>query len=314
MSANLRKIIAIDCGKMNLKATDGKKEVIYTNKFSNNYESEAILGKNTFNVCYENFKYTIGNGATKHERKEGKDSDFHIISALTAVTKFITPTDASVRLIYGESIDMYYNKDHKNNLKSKLLGKQKIVVNEIEYEFNIESVLILPEGVGHVLCDMSKYSGIQHVVDIGGGTINFLSVSDGSPKKEESFSVPMGIHNLVTKIKTECKRKKLGTINDETLSSFLTKGSPNEKIQKVIDDVAKEHFNQFNDEVASHGVDIENLFTLSFTGGGSETLKEIVQKIYPNASIVSDCLLANVKGFCMYGKSKYNSWECEISD
>ena len=99
-----KKIIAIDNGKMNLKAKQGELELCYLNKYSKKLtDDENLLGKDTYNVTYKGNNFTIGANGKSSDRNEGKASDVHIVQALTAITRFIEPDcKEDIYLMYGE--------------------------------------------------------------------------------------------------------------------------------------------------------------------------------------------------------------------
>lgn len=307
-----RKIIAIDCGKMNLKAKCGEQEIIYKNNYSLKHTDDALLGTNTFNVTYDNEDYTIGNNGSKALNGEGKESLIHIISALTAVTHFLDPEDDNdeIYLMYGESVDRYYNQEHKNFIKKNLEGSHEIMVGDKMFNFRIKHVHILPEGIGHILENLSKYTGMQYVVDIGGSTINFLSVMNGRPIEEESRSYPMGLHFIKAKVGKAINTAGLGRFKDTLIDEFMNNGCSNSKIQAIINNTIEDHFDEFDNELINLGVEIHKLLnahSVVFIGGGSELFRNQIEMYYENATVIDEPLLANVRGFYTYGIAKFGN-------
>lgn len=306
-------IIALDNGKMNLKAKCGDKELCYRNKYSEGLTDEC-LGKDTFNVIYEDGKYTIGANGAKSDKNEGKGSKIHIVQALTAITNFIDEEeDREIILIYGESVDLYFNSKHKAEVKEALEGNHSIKVNGKKYKFTIKTVQIMPEGIGHILQDLPKYSGVQYVVDIGGGTINFLTVINGRPEPSRSDSFLLGVNEIVRKIKEHLKREGYGEQYEELILQFIDdkKSCKNKKVYKIIEEHIKQGFVELDNKLSGF-VDIHSLLKIQpvlFIGGGSKLFKEQINEHYKSEIIddvvVEDALLANVRGFHTFGTVKF---------
>jgi len=311
-----KKIIAIDNGKMNLKAKHGEMELCYLNKYSKKLtDDENLLGKDTYNVTYKGNNYTIGANGKSSDRNVGKASEFHIVQALTSVTRFIEPNcKDDIYLMYGESADMYFNNRHKIDIKTKLEGKHTIYVNGVAYNFNIEFVQVLPEGIGHILQDLEKYAGVQYVVDIGGGTINFLKVVNGRPEPDSCRSFLLGVNNIISEVQTELIRAGFGTYDEDLIRQYLTtRECPNNSVLNKMDELVMEQLEKLDDALAVRDVNIHNLLKVQpvmFIGGGSVLFKEHINKYYKSEVIdnlvVKDALMANVRGFYEYGVAKFS--------
>lgn len=310
-----KKIIAIDNGKMNMKATDGVNEYCYRNLYSMEFtDDENLLGADTFNTTYKNQNYTIGANAGSSDKNEGKASEPHIVQALTAITRFIEPDcKENLYIMYGESVNMYFNNDHKIKLKTALEGKHTIYVNGVCYTFNIEYVQILPEGIGEIIQDLERYSGVQYVVDIGGGTINFLKTVNGRPDSDVSSSYLLGVNNIVSKIRKGLKRAGFGTQEEDTIRQYLTtRECPNINVLNKADEIIYKQLKKLDDELAVDDINIHNILKVHpvvFVGGGAELFKFHINKYYKSEVVdnlvIDNALMANVRGFFEYGMAKF---------
>lgn len=255
------------------------------------------------------------------DKLEGKASEGHILCALVAITHFLTPgkCEDDIVLMYGESVDMYFNETHKKDLKKKLEGTHKIIVDEEEYEFTIGLAVILPEGMGHILQDLPNNMGKQYVIDIGGGTLNFLSIFNGLPNDEQSFSTEYGMNYLNGKVRREFKRRGLGNIKPDLADSYINRINDNtlpKNIQEIIEEcVINEQFKALDEELAIEGLNIHKQlehYPLTCIGGGSELLSDLLETHYKTsngkkATVVEAPLMANVRGFYTYGVAKYST-------
>ena len=187
-------------------------------------------------------------------------------------------------------------------------------MNGRRYDFTIRTVQIMPEGIGHILQDLPKYSGVQYVVDIGGGTINFLTVMNGRPEPSRSDSFLLGVNEIVRKIKEHLKRAGYGEQDEELILQFINdkKTCKNKEVYKIIESYIKQDLKELDDKLSGF-VDIHNLLKIQpvlFIGGGSELLKKQINEHYKSSVIdnvvVEDALYANVRGFHAFGTVKFS--------
>lgn len=310
MNKSAKKIIAIDCGKMNLKAKCGEREIFYKNAISNYNGDSGMLGNNTFNVEWEGKEYLVGERATTMMYGEGKDNDSHILSTLVAVTHFLDEDSVNedVYLTYGESFAKYVNIEHKNNIKAKLEKRHRIKVGDKQYDFNIRTVHILPEGIGHILQEFELYQGMQYVVDIGGTTVNFLTVNDGLPVRELSTSFELGIHSIRGRVVKEMTEAGLPRMDDLIIDEYIRKGAKNEKVQKIINEAKLQQLRDLDGELSKYKIDIHGILMVEdvvFIGGTSQLLEKEIKDYYKGATVLPEGMLANVRGFYTYGLAKF---------
>lgn len=126
------KVIAIDCGKNNMKAMYKNDVFIYSNKIDFKYGD--TLNNLTWNVEYKGEQYFVGDGATDSDLAEGKSSTIHKVQALTAIANFLDPNEKNddIVVVYGESVDFYFQKENKDSIVKNLEGKHSMIVNGVE--------------------------------------------------------------------------------------------------------------------------------------------------------------------------------------
>lgn len=320
-------VLAIDNGKMNMKGKYGLRdedEICYLNRYSEGHtDDQSLLGKNTWHVTYGNLKYTIGANADYSDREEGKSSEPHIIQALTAITRMIKPDEKrDICLIYGESVDMYFRTGHKEEIKRLLERTHVITVNGETYTFTIKVAHVLPEGIGFIFAGEKPLLGMQYICDIGGGTINWITVNNGRPIKDKSRSYMLGVNDIVNNCSITSKRSdKLKPLDEELIFEYLNyrENCKNQELLNTLDTLMDNQLKQLDISLAKDGVNIKNILeshNVYFIGGGSTLLKEHIDKHYnvnmctadsPRAIVVEDALKANVRGFYTFGVVKYGA-------
>ena len=153
-----RKIIAVDSGAFNTKGVSDIGEVLFNTKYSARHTDAGYLGEDTYNVTINGKELTIGNNATRTDKREGKHTDIHIWSALTAVAHLRGDADEII-LGYGESFNKYVQDEQKKLIADKLVGKHTVEIENSKgqkevHTFEIVLVHVLPEGTGHILSNL----------------------------------------------------------------------------------------------------------------------------------------------------------------
>lgn len=305
------KVIAVDSGKFNMKIRDDEKILIYENHY--NEGSSDLFGglvENTWNVGYKGGFYTVGQSADDEDSQEGKGSFAHILETLTGVTLFLDPKEKNdnIVLIYGESLNPYSNVVNREEIVRQLEGNHSLTVNDIQYNFTIKNVHIIPEGMGHIICEKECGNGLDYVIDIGGKTINFLKVNKKKVDLKESTSYPLGVNNIIALIAERCNKNGIG-INVDEAKEFLISGTSEVKVQQIINAVINEQFREIEKKLHLKGVDLKKLtevFGVWFIGGGTLLLKEQIKSRYGSkVKIPENPLTANVDGSYKFGVLKY---------
>lgn len=314
------KIISVDNGKALAKAVCSRQELIYENRYKDGHTDDLTEGNETFNVTYQNKEILIGKQGSNYDPSEGKATEFHKISTLTSITRFLEPdTMTNVVLLYGESVDLYYDKNNKDAIVEMLLGEHEITVEDYEgeknYKFNIIKVQVMPEGIGHILQDLETYCDMQYVVDFGGTTVNFLSVIDGVPERDSSFSMPLGKNHILSDLGTEIKRAGFNNTPDRLIRLYFEKGANIDEINKIIKKVKKQAFDNIENNITTKlNTNIRKLlqqgFPVTFVGGTSKLLKNDILEYFSTIkgiapTIKVDAPTSNVWGMLAFGEAKF---------
>lgn len=299
-----RQVVGIDAGKYNTKGKSEKGTCIFRTKYSTGYSDPNTLGRSNFNVTYDDKEYTIGEQGTESDKNEGKESLIHKISTLIALS-IIAEEDNDIILIYGESFNKYANESHRKIIEEMFLGEHKILINEKEYKFNITEVHVLPEGIGHILQDITNNLGVKYVSDWGGTTFNFLKVINGAPDRNLSTSFKLGMHNMTSVIRSKIAKEGIGDFEEDLIQNWIDTAAPKKEIQKIIDSSIEEQFLKIENKLAPLGINLYELPEVTFVGGTSEMFKNTIIKKYEGAKVHSNCLYATVEGLYEFGRLKY---------
>ena len=305
-----RKIIAVDSGAFNTKGVSDIGEVLFNTKYSARHTDAGYLGEDTYNVTINGKELTIGNNATRTDKREGKHTDIHIWSALTAVAHLRGDADEII-LGYGESFNKYVQDEQKKLIADKLVGKHTVEIENSKgqkevHTFEIVLVHVLPEGTGHILSNLRANQGVKYVFDWGGSTINFLEVINGRPT-ESSQSFPFGVHNINALAGSAISKANLGTFSDAQIKEWVEKGCPNRDIQREIDYVLEEQLYKIDDKLSGFNINLHDYLEVDFTGGTTELFKSQIKQYWACARIQPECVMSNARGFYEFMRLKYGS-------
>lgn len=312
----INKVIAIDSGKHNMKAVYKNNAYIYKNKID--FKHKDGLNDLSWNVEYKGLPYYVGDSATDSDLAEGKGSLEHKIQTLTAIANFLDVNDDNdnIVVVYGESLDYYFNEQHRQSLVDFLEDEHTITIYRdnvpVVYNFTIVKAHILPEGIGYVISNLKDcLKGRKYIVDFGGRTLNFLTVENGTPNEKLSFSTEGGIYQLASKCYP--KLKTFGVDGIDSVEGYIRYGCKNPVIKEIISETVIEHLKEFDKVLRKRGIDIHKVILnddLIFVGGGTQSFhKEITEHYNRQIMIADKPILSNVIGFYLYGLQRFGKVE-----
>lgn len=286
---------AVDSGKHSLKIFDEemKDVLIIRNKMHIGFQE--LLSPKSYNVVHNGKGYVVGRAGRKADTVEGKVSDHHLITTLTGLAQ--TNITEPIQLLYSESAARY--KTNKDAIVEKFTGVHNIEVNGTKHTITINSVLVLPEGVGYVLGDILNNQKIVYILDIGGLTSQFLMIDCGSPQR--MISLKMGMTQIVNKIYMELNAMGYDFYTPEQIEQDIEMGAKNPEVAEVINRVIKEQLKSIHTELLEQGINLNNVPELVCVGGTVKRLEKEIKESYKNAIIPEDAQTVHVKGMLKYG-------------
>lgn len=303
--------IGADNGLGGLKIRTSQTRFFMENKIDEGKVIEKLsdIKSESYNVIYKNKEYLVGKAAQQPTGQiEGKNTERHLISLLTGLTQ-VVPSGYAINLGTGESMNKYFDRTHKENLKKRLLGEHEIIVDGKTYNYYIKNVDILPEGCGNKLLNFNKYKDkISHTVDMGAGTVNYIFSQGIIPIEEKSKSFQLGMHKLVSNIKTELGRNGYGAnIPTEYINKYIEEGSKDEVVQQIVDKEKMKILNDFCVSIQTT-VDLDSklIEEIEFIGGTSLRLERQIKTRFNNAKIIDDAMWVNSEGFAKFVIAKYS--------
>lgn len=307
----MRVVVAGDIGNENIKIVTSKNIFTMKNKVDKGkwIDTDLTKNNNTFNVIYKNEKYVVGNYAERYStRMEKKNSTSHLINCLVALSRVIN-SGSKVYLTLGESLNAYFNVEHKKKIKENFIGEHEIFVNDKRYIFFIEDIHILPESVGHKLLNYQNYKGnrVSYTIDMGSSTINYGYYEGLLPIESRSSAYTLGMHNLISNISKSFSRSGgPNNTSPQQIRDYIEFGCKNQKLKNIIDTEINKQFDKLDSLLEADGTRLYELDEVEFCGGVSITLEKYIKDRYKNAIIVEDPLWSNCKGFFRFSCQRFN--------
>lgn len=302
----------LDDGYGDVKGTNGKENIYFPSnvtthkeKFSDALsESEKKDPKSRMIVEYDKKKFLVGTAAQKQDMQSswigGNNKHKHPMFPALAKTALnmlgqedVTKVDP---LVLGLPVE-HEEKAERRELLTKLLKKKHDVTltmadgETYEKTIDVKDVVIVKQPFGS-FCDviLDETGEVKDpdlalkfvsVVDIGAGTVNYLTLQELESISELTKHTNKGMYSayqeIARRIEVEFDKKyPLGRLPEFIKSGFITGGH---NITHIVDEVFELHAGEIMNEwetINRNSMDF--IEVVIFTGGGSEVLKEHLER------------------------------------
>jgi len=309
---------AIDCGKSECKYTANIGDTLLLKKFRNSVIEIDDLGTeialNSFNVEYEDRHFLIGDMVGDNTDYElSKQNHSHRLSIYLAITRLLEHAErskesiafAQINLAVNIPLSLYKSQQKKTEFTEYLRNNGQLIamnINGKPFTFRIQSILLLPEGLGNVYQNMDEYRDKRLLtIDIGSLNVNYLELSNLVPQYDKMAVSTHGINILRGKI-AETLSSKYGTmIADDVVEQIFKEkylyldGVKQIESKDIVEKIIENHVQMIINYAKSRKISFSNT-TVVFVGGGSAHLKNYILQ-YPFAIIAPNAQYANVLSF-----------------
>lgn len=324
-------IISLDPGKDSTKFEGINKgedlENIHPQKFlSRLYNLDngfiEVEDESSYKVVFENKEFIVGKqGGDMKNFETSKENPLHKICSYTAITRFLKPStkDNKIFLVLACPITVLQSETAKQSYKEFIKGSGpiKINVNDKNYEFEIEDIMLKAEGSGirYLMPELFKEKKIG-VLDFGGLNMTFTLFTDGScanPQKDR-FAEEFGAVQLINYVADSLTEHngKGNRINVTIAEEALTRGfglNFGKRDESTIPFIkkAKERFlDEACQQIARRGISLSDLDNIIFVGGTTQHLVNEISDKLPNSIIASNSQYTTVEGLFKIAVKKYN--------
>lgn len=307
------KLVSIDPGKHTTKGlVSGERISFRTKIFKLDYGTGIEAQGKSFNSRFEGKDYLIGDQGEEIDYTVDKANINHKLAVYTATAQLLGKSQA-VKLVLGCPTSIYRNKDLRNDYRDYMLneGRVKIGVNNKNYSFLIENILVLPEGSGVVYLKPNIFKGRRvAVIDLGGLNMNFTVYDNLIPQPSSMFTLNHGYTEIETRLVNELNSVYGVALKSEDIQNILKEGGV--KIRgtfdirstEIIDGIIDQYVLKLVQETRKNNFNLD-MMDVVFVGGTSLLVHDKIKQYVPHAIIMEDAQWSNVEGFYRVGELKY---------
>lgn len=225
-----------------------------------------------------------------------------------------------ITLAVGLPLNIYGKGDNNKRLAEYYEGEHKYSYKEKQITLFIDKVVVLPQGFPALYSKNYTQSMLENeqwnefstpygyisknipkalIVDIGGGTVDIISVIEGLPTTDQYLSFNLGLYNCYAKIDNEIENLRGRALGSISITHYLTKKSTllnDDEIESI-----NKQINIYIDELLSkltrNSVSFEDDYILLVGGGGNVVYNALKQRnVIRHLDILAD-VKANAKGY-----------------
>ncbi|WP_337017093.1 ParM/StbA family protein [Oceanobacillus massiliensis] len=318
---------AIDCGKSECKYVGKFNGTLHLKKFKNSVieidDLGAEIALNSFNVEYEGRNFLIGDMVGDNIDYElSKQNHSHRLSIYLGITRLLEQAEnskesiafAQINLAVNIPLNLYKSQQRKTEFAEYLRNSGQLIVMSVNgkpFTFRIQSILLLPEGLGNVYQNMGEYRDKRLlIVDIGSLNVNYLELSNLVPQYDKMAVSTLGINILRGEIAETLSSKYGMMITDEVVEQIFKErylyldGVKQPESKDIVGKLIENHLQMVLNYAKSRKISFSNT-SVVFVGGGSVLLQDFISKL-PFAIIAPNPQYANVLSFLKVLEAKTN--------
>lgn len=311
------KIISVDPGKFATKALTGKiddnQRISFRTKTLKLRDGiDLDIQGESYKVKFDNNNYIVGDQGEEVNYSVDKATENHRIATYTAISQLLNGEE-NINLVLGCPTSIYKNKKLRDNYKNYVLGNgiTKINVNGENIFFNINNILVLPEGYGIVFLKPEIFKDNRvAVVDLGGLNMNFAIYNNLIPEVSSMFTTNSGSNDLETGLINDLNVKYGNSFTTSDIQQIIRQGGVKVRGQidrsstDIINTTLEQYMLKIIQEIKKNNFNLE-LMDVVFVGGTSLFMKSKIKEHLPHAIIPNKPQWANVVGFHKLGVLKY---------
>ncbi len=320
--------ISVDVGYSETKAVYGEKMIVFPSIVGSPDESRFSLngtGEDNSVMEFDGQSYLVGAEALAQSRFAMRKQDRGWINSqeykilfLTALAQITESSRVNIDIVTGLPVN-FYDGD-KETLRKNLLGQYKIKYNNRPSQvFTIRDLRVIPQPFGtafsvalndkgKALESNSYASGNIGIIDIGGFTVNLLTIKRMHEIGTKTESVNSGAWKAILAIKKTLmsQYKDLEDMHDHEVAEMVRLGTLdyyNETID--ISDIAKTELSKLSNEIKTASANMWGKaprLKILITGGGALLMGDSIKTEFPHAEIVKNPVFANAIGYWKFAQ------------
>lgn len=280
----MREIIGIDHGNGNMKT----RNCVFSSGIKRSMTEPPISSRV---LRYKGRYYMVGGERVELKGRKSDDDDYYLLTmaALAEEMKVRGLTKADVHL--GVGLPLTRMGAEKGDFLKYLKQNEamKFYYEGRNYQVNLNSVSIFPQGYAAVAKSLSKFHRTTVIVDIGSWTVDILPLVDHVPDLSRCKSLPLGTITAMNDINEMLRQKMDGEIEESLLKEFIIKGKGvlPARYANLIREELTEYTRRIISELRSLKFNLD-LLHFVFIGGGATLMKHFLPEIPDNFSIIEN--------------------------
>ena len=253
-------------------------------------------------LFYDGQYYTIGEEHKEFTADKMTDQDYFILTlaGIASELAFYGRQAADVHLSVG--LPLTWVAEQKHDFKKYLMQRdprEEIVFafKGKEYHIHISGVDVFPQGFAAIVSHLTDFKGVNMLCDIGNGTMNVMTITNGRPISSKCFTEKYGTHQCTLLIRERLMQKYHVTIEDTVIEEILRTGTADigKQYLDVIVEAAKEYTEGILRRLREHEYH-PDLMRLYIVGGGGCLVKNFAEYNESRVTINED-ICATAKGY-----------------
>lgn len=250
-------------------------------------------------LFYDGVYYTVGGKRMSFQQDKTKENDAFILTlpAIANSMSLVGVSTAEILLGVGLSIDIYGTQ--KEAFRQYFLREDIYFrFEDTEYHCRIVDCRVFAQGHA-ALCryyqQLREYNNIT-LVDIGGYTVDVMTLYDFKVDRGSCASLRMGTITLFNDIRGELQQENI-ILSDALITDAMQghiQHAEKEKIQVILERRMQQYMKELLNALRERGLDLK--LPIVFAGGGAELLGHRLHTQEVNTVVILDCF-ANAEGY-----------------
>ncbi len=285
--------IGVDNGNYNTKSSE---RMLYASGYT---MSDREFITSDMQLFYDGAYYAIGGKRMNFQQEKTKEQDTFILTlpAIANALKEVGVSYADVLLGVGLPIDIYGAQ--KEAFRQYFLRDDvRFRFDDADYSCRIADCRVFAQGHA-ALCkyyqQLKEYNNIT-LVDIGGYTVDILTLHDFKVDRGSCASLRMGTITLFNEVRGELQQQNI-ILSDALIADAMQgriQHAEKEKIREIVERQMRRYLKELLNALRERGLDLK--LPTVFAGGGAELLGHRLHSREVNTIVILD-RFANAEGY-----------------
>ena len=227
------------------------------------------------------------------------DEDYYVLTLAAIARELNIAKVYSADVFIAAGLPLTWVSGQKEEFRQYLLQNETVdfTFRGKEYHIRIVGADIYPQGFAAVVNNLSEFSGVNMLCDIGNGTINVMFVNDKKPNPAKCYTEKFGTHKCMLEIRENLMRIHHTEPPEEMITRVLRFGTADIDggYLKTITDTTREYTADIFQRLRDYGYD-PKLMRLYIVGGGGCLIRNFAE--YDEERItINDDICATAKGY-----------------